>query len=208
MQRWTDQRKLDRASMTDELWLLEHPPVFTQGQSGKPEHILQPGDIPIVHTDRGGQVTYHAPGQLVAYVLLDLTQLGYGIRQLVCQLETVVIELLSGYGITANGDRDAPGVYVNGAKICSIGLRVRRGCSYHGIALNVAMDLEPFQRINPCGYPNLSVTQISDLIEDQNIDSLVGNTRQQIISTFTRVFGYNEPQVTTALPEVFNNESI
>ncbi len=162
MQSFTDQRQ---AQTADELWLVEHPPVFTVGQSGKPEHLLNPGDIPVVQVDRGGQVTYHGPGQIVAYALLDLRRLGWGPRQLVTALEQGVIALLSEFGITAAGRRDAPGVYVDGAKVAALGLRVRRGCCYHGLSLNVAMDLEPFSRINPCGYPGLKVTQLRDLAE-------------------------------------------
>ena len=160
MQEYTERRGADSA---DELWLVEHPPVFTVGLNGKPEHLLAPGDIPVVQIDRGGQVTYHGPGQLVFYPLLDLRRLKLGVRQLVTSLEQAVIDLLGDYGITAVGRRDAPGVYVDGAKIAALGLRVRRGCSYHGLSLNVAMDLEPFARINPCGYPDLRVTQLSAL---------------------------------------------
>ncbi len=160
MQEYTERRGADSA---DELWLVEHPPVFTVGLNGKPEHLLAPGDIPVVQIDRGGQVTYHGPGQLVFYPLLDLRRLKLGVRQLVTSLEQAVIDLLADYGITAVGRRDAPGVYVDGAKIAALGLRVRRGCSYHGLSLNVAMDLEPFARINPCGYPDLRVTQLSAL---------------------------------------------
>ena len=156
MQDFTAQRNADS---TDEIWLLEHHPVFTQGMNGKPEHLLAPGDIPVVPIDRGGQVTYHGPGQLVAYVLLDLTRLGIGIRKLVEVLEQSVIDWLATQGVTAQARRDAPGVYVDGAKIAALGLRVRHGCSYHGLAFNVDMDLEPFSRINPCGYQGLPVTQ-------------------------------------------------
>lgn len=147
----------------DELWFLQHPPVFTQGQAGKAEHVLFSGDIPVVQSDRGGQVTYHGPGQIVVYVLLDLNRLGYGIRSLVTRLENALVETLAGYDITAAARADAPGVYVGDAKIASLGLRVRRGCSYHGLALNVDMDLEPFSRINPCGYRGLRMTQLCDL---------------------------------------------
>jgi lipoyl(octanoyl) transferase len=145
----------------DELWFLEHPPVFTQGQAGKPEHVLDAGGIPVVQSDRGGQVTYHGPGQLVVYALLDLQRLGYGIRSLVTRLEQSIVDCLGGYRIQAAARADAPGVYVEADKIGSIGLRVRKSCTYHGISLNVAMDLEPFSRINPCGYRGLGVTQIS-----------------------------------------------
>jgi lipoyl(octanoyl) transferase len=147
----------------DELWFLEHEPVFTQGQAGKPEHVLAPGAIPVVQSDRGGQVTYHGPGQLMGYVLVDLARLGYGIRSLVTRLEQATVDLLAGYGIEAAGRRDQPGVYVGERKICSLGLRVRKGRTYHGLALNVAMDLEPFARINPCGFRGLAMTQVSEL---------------------------------------------
>lgn len=158
MRSFTDDRTPETP---DEVWLIEHPPVYTLGQNGKPEHILNPGNIPVIHVDRGGQVTYHGPGQLMLYALIDLRRKKIGVRDLVTALEQSVIAMLSEYGITANAKPDAPGVYVNGAKICSLGLRVRRGCSYHGLALNVAMDLKPFAGINPCGYTNLTMTQIS-----------------------------------------------
>jgi lipoyl(octanoyl) transferase len=160
MQRFTDGRG---AGTPDEVWFLEHPPVFTQGMAGKAEHVLAPGDIPVVPIDRGGQVTYHGPGQLVVYPLLDLRRLGLGIRELVVALERSVIELCAARGIEAAGRRDAPGVYVGGRKLASIGLRVRRGGSYHGLALNVNGDLEPFTRINPCGYAGLEMTRLADL---------------------------------------------
>lgn len=160
MQRYTDERTGDSA---DELWALEHPPVFTLGMNGKPEHLLSPGDIPVVAIDRGGQVTYHGPGQLVVYPLLDLKRLGLGVRELVVALENALIALLASYGVNATGRRDAPGVYVDGAKVASLGLRIRRGCTYHGLALNVDMDLEPFSRINPCGYAGLQVTDLARL---------------------------------------------
>jgi lipoyl(octanoyl) transferase len=160
MQAFTAQRN---AATEDELWLLEHPPVYTLGMNGKVEHMLAPGAIPVVAIDRGGQVTYHGPGQLVAYVMLDLRRLGIGIRRLVEVLEQSVIDWLSEQGIVAQARRDAPGVYVDGAKIAALGLRVKHGCSYHGLAFNVDMDLEPFSRINPCGYEGLAVTQLSDL---------------------------------------------
>ena len=156
----------------DEIWLLEHPPVFTQGQAGKPEHVLAPGDIPVVATNRGGQVTFHGPGQLVAYPLLDLHRRGMGIRDLVTLLENAMITTVAAYGVTAFARADAPGIYVEHAldggapevrKLGSIGLRVSRGCSYHGLSLNVAMDLEPFARINPCGYAGLRMTQLREL---------------------------------------------
>jgi lipoyl(octanoyl) transferase len=160
MRAFTDARDADTPS---ELWLVEHPPVFTQGQAGKPEHLLAPGAIPVVQSDRGGQVTYHGPGQAVLYLLLDLRRVGLGVRALVTHMEQAVIALLAEHGITALARPDAPGVYVNDAKIASLGLRVRHGRSYHGLALNVAMDLSPFARINPCGYQGLAVTQLADL---------------------------------------------
>jgi lipoyl(octanoyl) transferase len=169
MRNYTDQRD---ASSQDQLWLLEHPPVFTLGQAGKPEHLLDPGHIPVLRSDRGGQVTYHGPGQLVAYLLLDLRRASLGVRSLVTLLEQTTIALLAEHGITAAARRDAPGVYVAEAKIASIGLRVRHGCSFHGLSLNVAMDLEPFRRINPCGYPGLRVTQLKDLAEHDDLPRL------------------------------------
>jgi lipoyl(octanoyl) transferase len=160
MQAFTEARGPDQP---DELWILEHPPVFTLGLNGRREHLLAPGEIPVVQVDRGGQVTYHGPGQLVVYPLLDLGRCGLGVRELVCALERAVIRCVAGYGITAAGDRNAPGVYVDGRKLASIGLRIRRNCCYHGLALNVDMDLEPFRRINPCGFQGLEVTQLADL---------------------------------------------
>jgi len=159
MQQYTDERGPDSA---DELWLVEHDPVFTLGMNGKPEHLLSPGDIPVVNIDRGGQVTYHGPGQQVAYLLIDIKRLGLGIRAMVEKIEQAIIDLLADYDIDAHGRRDAPGVYVGQAKIAALGLRVRRGCTYHGLALNVNMDLEPFKRINPCGYAGMEVTQLVD----------------------------------------------
>ncbi len=167
MQAFTRQRDRDTA---DRLWLLQHTPVFTLGMNGKREHLLAPGDIPVIDIDRGGQVTYHGPGQLVAYALLDLRRLGIGVRALVDTLEQSVIELLGLHGVTARARADAPGVYVDGAKLAALGLRVKRGCSYHGLALNVAMNLEPFGRINPCGYSGLAVTQLKDLGIDLDVD--------------------------------------
>ena len=159
MKRFTD----DRGPHTqDEVWLVQHPSVFTQGQAGKAEHLLLPGDIPVVKSDRGGQVTYHGPGQLVAYLLLDVRRLGFGVRELVSRMERCLIDLLASYGVSAVAKADAPGVYVDGDKIASLGLRIRNGCSFHGLALNVDMDLEPFRRINPCGYAGLAMTQLRD----------------------------------------------
>jgi lipoyl(octanoyl) transferase len=166
MREYTDQRDADSP---DQLWLLEHPPVFTLGQAGKPEHLLAPGEIPVIKSDRGGQVTYHGPGQLVAYLLLDLRRAGLGVRGLVTLLEQAVIDLLRAEGIEASAREDAPGVYIAGAKIASVGLRVRHGCSFHGLSMNVAMDLTPFERINPCGYPGLEVTQLSELVDEADL---------------------------------------
>ena len=156
----------------DELWFCEHQPVFTQGQAGKAEHVLAPGAIPVVQSDRGGQVTYHGPGQLMGYVLVDLQRRGYGIRSLVTRLEQATIDLLAGYGIASAARPDAPGVYVAGRKICSLGLRVRKGRTYHGLALNVAMDLEPFARINPCGFQGLQMTQVAELGGPRDLDTV------------------------------------
>jgi lipoyl(octanoyl) transferase len=160
MQAFTDARGPDTP---DEIWFLEHPPVFTLGMNGSRAHLLAPGDIPIVQIDRGGQVTYHGPGQLVVYPMLDLRRLGLGVRELVTALESAVIRTAATWNVTAAARRDAPGVYVDGRKLASLGLRIRRGSSYHGLAFNVAMDLEPFQRINPCGFANLEVTDLATL---------------------------------------------
>jgi len=161
MQHFTNTRTLQS---TDELWLLQHPAVFTLGQAGKTEHLLATGDIPVIQVDRGGQVTYHGPGQLVAYLLLDVRRAAIGVRDLVQRMERSLITLLATYQIRAQTQAGAPGVYVDGAKIASLGLRIRRGCSFHGLALNVAMNLEPFSRINPCGYQGLKMTQMQDFI--------------------------------------------
>lgn len=149
----------------DEIWLLQHPRVFTQGQAGKPEHLLAPGDIPVIQVERGGQVTYHGPGQLVAYLLLDLRRLGLGVRELVTAMEQSLVDVLASYAVQAAPKADAPGVYVDGEKIASLGLRVSRGCSFHGLALNVDMDMSPFWRINPCGYAGLKMVQLRDLLD-------------------------------------------
>jgi lipoyl(octanoyl) transferase len=160
MQRFTDERA---AATPDEIWFLEHPPVFTLGVNASRTHLLAPGDIPVVHVDRGGQVTYHGPGQLVVYPLVDLRRAGVAIREFVTALERGVIDLAAQFGIGAEGRRSAPGVYVEGRKLASVGVRVRRGGSYHGLAVNVALDLEPFRRINPCGYQGLQMTQLAEL---------------------------------------------
>jgi lipoyl(octanoyl) transferase len=160
MQAFTAQRTADTP---DELWLLEHPPVYTLGQAGKSEHLIAETTIPLVPIDRGGQITYHGPGQLVAYVLVDLRRRGYGIRELVTRMEQAVIDLLATHGVAAERLAGAPGVYVDGAKIAALGLRVKQGCTYHGLAFNVDMDLAPFAAINPCGYAGMRVTQCRDL---------------------------------------------
>lgn len=180
------------ASTPDELWLLEHPRVYTQGQAGKAEHILAPGDIPVILVDRGGQVTYHGPGQLVVYLMIDLTRHRLGIRSLVDVIEQAIVRTLAGMGVAAAPRPDAPGVYVEQAKIASLGLRVRRGCSFHGLALNVAMDMEPFRRINPCGYAGMAMCQVSDFVpgatvaglaptlSDELVDGLAGGTVRRV----------------------------
>lgn len=173
MQRFTAERDADTA---DELWLLEHPPVFTLGRNGKPEHVHDTGDIPLIQVDRGGQVTYHGPGQLVAYLLLDLNRRGLGVQSLVRLLEQAVIDLLAAHAVRGERRDKAPGVYVDGRKIAALGLRVRRGCSFHGLSLNVDMDLAPFNMINPCGYRGLEVTQTSDL----GIEAPVGDIATQL----------------------------
>lgn len=160
MRHYTDTRA---AASADVLWLLEHPAVYTFGQAGRPEHLLDAGDTPVVHSDRGGQVTWHGPGQCVAYLMLDLKRLGIGVREMVERIEGAVIALLAGYGIHGLGRREAPGVYVDGAKIAALGLRVRRGCSYHGLSFNVDPDLAAFRGINPCGFAGLAVTRLVDL---------------------------------------------
>jgi len=179
------------AESLDQLWLVEHPPVFTQGQAGKAEHLLVPGDIPVVQSDRGGQVTYHGPGQLVAYPLLDLRRLKMGVRDLVTALEQTIVATLAHYQIDAFPKPDAPGVYVNTNgrvdKIASLGLRVRRGCSFHGLALNVAMDLSPFLRINPCGYQGLAMTQMKNLMPSS---PNLGDVKDQLVIQFAQKLGY------------------
>lgn len=169
MRSFTDVRG---AGDPDQIWFVEHPPVFTLGLAGNKAHLIDPGEIEVVETDRGGQVTYHGPGQLVCYVLLDLRRRGLDIRRLVEALEGAVIDTVRGFGIEAYGRRDAPGVYVDSRKLAAIGLRVRRGYSYHGIAFNIAMDLAPFSRINPCGYEGLEVTQLSDLCDVASIGAV------------------------------------
>ena len=182
MVEFTDNRDADTP---DELWLLEHPPVFTLGLAGDRSHILAPGSIPIVQVDRGGQVTYHGPGQIIAYTLIDLKRAGLGIRDLVTIMEQTVIDTVADYGITAESRCDAPGVYVSGAKLASVGLRIRRGCSYHGLALNVAMDLQPFEQINPCGYAGMKMTQVSDLGGPAELPSVIDNLTRKLSAALT-----------------------
>lgn len=171
----------------DEIWFLQHPPVYTLGINANREHLLTPTDIPVVPVDRGGQVTFHGPGQLVVYTLLDLKRANLGVRDLISALESAMITTVANYGIKAVSRKDAPGIYVDGAKLGSIGLRIRRGCSYHGLALNVDMDLAPFGRINPCGFANLPVTQLTELVGPVNMDNVVNLLRasltKQILST-------------------------
>lgn len=170
----------------DELWLLEHPPVFTLGQAGRTEHLLDAGGIPVIDSDRGGQVTYHGPGQLVAYVLVDLRRRQLGVRHLVDGLEQCVIDMLAAAGVTGQRKVRAPGVYVSGKKVCALGLRIRNGCSYHGLALNVDVDLAPFQGIDPCGYRGLQVTRLKDLGIQWDVES----AGKRLVATFSRQFGY------------------
>ena len=190
MKKFTDERS---AETNDELWLVEHPSVFTLGQAGKPEHILNPGDIPIVQSDRGGQVTYHGPGQLVGYLLIDLKRRRHGVRDLVSGIENTLIDFLEQQGITSQARKDAPGVYVGAAKIAALGLRVRKGRSYHGFSLNVDMDLEPFTRINPCGYEGLEVTQL----RAQGVKMNVQSASAQLVDHLKHRFGYNSVQYLT-----------
>ena len=193
MQAFTDARD---AQTPDELWLVEHDPVFTLGQAGKPEHVLAPGAIPVIHVDRGGQVTYHGPGQIVAYPLLDLRRLHLGVRELVRRIEQALIDTLAEWNIQAARHEGAPGVYVADAKIAALGLRVRHGCCFHGLAFNVAMDLEPFQRINPCGYAGLRVTQMLDL----GGPSRLTDVEEVLIAELGRQFGLSPQEADPALP--------
>jgi len=177
----------------DELWLLSHAPVFTQGQAGKPEHLLQTADIPVVQIDRGGQVTYHGPGQLVVYLLMDVRRAGLGARELVERMEQSVIDVLAALGIAGEPQRKAPGVYVNGAKIAALGLRIRQGCSYHGLSFNIDMDLAPFARINPCGYEGMPVTQLRDLLPAGSArDALLERTADALTKALARRLGFSQ----------------
>jgi lipoyl(octanoyl) transferase len=195
MQRFTDERD---ESTPDELWLVEHEPVFTLGQAGKPEHVLMPGEIPVIHVDRGGQVTYHGPGQIVAYPLLDLRRLKIGVRDYVCRIEQAVIDTLGEWNIAGARRDGAPGVYVNGAKIAALGIRVRRGCAFHGLAFNIAGEsVPPFGRINPCGYEGLQVVAMSDLGGPSSLDAI----KPVLLDNLAAQFGL-ELRVESSLPEL------
>ncbi|WP_436322652.1 lipoyl(octanoyl) transferase LipB [Vibrio cidicii] len=190
MHQFTDQRSEETR---DEVWLVEHNPVFTQGQAGKAEHLLNTGDIPVVQSDRGGQVTYHGPGQLVVYFLINLRRKKLGVRDLVTTIEHLVINTLKAYNIDSAARPDAPGVYVDGKKICSLGLRIRKGCSFHGLALNVNMDLSPFQRINPCGYQGMEMVQVSELGGPNELATI----EQQLIKELVNLLGYEQVTFST-----------
>lgn len=186
MRHFTEERDADTP---DEIWFLEHPPVFTLGLAGKAEHVLTPGNIPVIHIDRGGQVTYHGPGQLLVYPLIDLKRLRLGVRALIEAIENSVIATLKEFDIAALSKREAPGVYTqDGRKLASLGLRVRRGCSYHGLAFNVAMDLEPFSRINPCGYAGLQMTQVSELGGPNEVNAVAQRLKPHLLE----YLGYNK----------------
>jgi len=195
MQRFTDARTDDTP---DELWLVEHDPVFTLGQAGRPEHVLMAGEIPVLHVDRGGQVTYHGPGQIVAYPLLDLRRLKVGVREYVERIEQAVIDTLADWNIHAGRREGAPGVYVNGAKIAALGIRVRRGCSFHGLAFNIGMDLEPFRRINPCGYAGLEVVAMQDLGGPASLDAV----KPALLAHLAEQFGLHLQAAAPELPAV------
>ena len=195
MSAFTDQRGPDTP---DELWVLEHDPVFTLGQAGKMEHVLAPGEISVVPVDRGGQVTYHGPGQIVAYPLIDLRRVGVGVRELVNRIEQAIIDTLEHWNIEAVRREGAPGVYVADAKVAALGLRVRRGCSFHGLAFNVNMNLEPFHRINPCGYKGLAVTQVLDL----GGPSRLSDVEDVLVGEFCRQFGFEAVAAAPVIPEL------
>ncbi|OGS96808.1 MAG: octanoyltransferase [Gallionellales bacterium RIFCSPLOWO2_02_FULL_57_47] len=190
MKKFTAERTPDGQTpgTRDEIWLAQHPPTYTQGLAGKPEHLLHPTDIPVIRIDRGGQITYHGPGQIVAYLLLDLRRWKINVRELVCLMEQAVIDLLGEFGVAAQGREDAPGVYVDDAKIASLGLKIKHGCCYHGLALNVDMDLSPFANINPCGYAGLRVTQCCELGITAGIEELQAQLAQNLIHGLQRHF--------------------
>ncbi|HBH7907799.1 lipoyl(octanoyl) transferase LipB [Vibrio parahaemolyticus] len=197
MHEFTDQRTEETP---DEVWLVEHNPVFTQGQAGKAEHLINTGDIPVVQSDRGGQVTYHGPGQIVAYFLINLRRKKLGVRDLVTTIENLVINTLKAYNIDSAARPDAPGVYVDGKKICSLGLRIRKGCSFHGLALNVNMDLTPFLRINPCGYAGMEMVQVSQF----NGPSDVETVEKQLIEELVTLLDYERVEFSTEAPSQGN----
>ena len=184
MKKFTDSRE---AHAPDEIWFVQHPPVFTLGQAGKVEHLLTPGDIPVVHSDRGGQVTYHGPGQLVCYLLIDVRRRKLGVRDLVTAIEQSIVQLIKAYGVVSESKREAPGVYVNGRKLAALGLRIRKGCSYHGLSLNVDMDLKPFSNINPCGFEGLEVIDMKRL----GIDRSMTEVREALTDILIRQIGYD-----------------
>ncbi|MDO9890156.1 lipoyl(octanoyl) transferase LipB [Glaesserella parasuis] len=195
MQDFTDSRDEQTA---DEIWLVQHPSVFTQGSAGKPEHLLNPTNIPVVQSDRGGQITYHGLGQQIMYVLIDIKRHkakgnDLSVRDLVTALEQCVVKTLAGYGINAYPKPDAPGVYVDGKKICSLGLRIRKGCSFHGLALNIQMDLIPFRNINPCGYAGLEMCQLADFVAEAEADC--DKVSPKLVDYFTQILGYNKQQI-------------
>ncbi|RJG51657.1 lipoyl(octanoyl) transferase LipB [Motilimonas pumila] len=190
MQAFTDNRT---ETSLDEFWLVQHPPVFTQGSAGKAEHVLVPGDIPVVASDRGGQVTYHGPGQQVLYVLVNIKRKAFGVRDLVTFIEQAIISVLGQYQIEAYAKPDAPGVYVDGKKIASLGLRIRKGCSFHGLALNIDMDLAPFLRINPCGYAGLEMTQVTDLADHADSEDIA----KQLVLALSQSLSYTNIEWTT-----------
>lgn len=193
MQNFTTKRD---ESTADELWCLQHPPVFTMGLNGKDKHLLNVENIPVINIDRGGQVTYHGPGQLVIYTLLDLKRLNIGVKELVTTIETAIIELLKQYGINATGKENAPGVYVNEEKIAALGLRIKKNKSYHGLSLNIDMNLSPFQQINPCGYAGMAVTQVKNLFDECNFNSV----KSDLISILSNQLGYNSTSTFSELP--------
>ncbi|MFK5216942.1 lipoyl(octanoyl) transferase LipB [Glaesserella parasuis] len=195
MQDFTDSRDEQTA---DEIWLVQHPSVFTQGSAGKPEHLLNPTNIPVVQSDRGGQITYHGLGQQIMYVLIDIKRHktkgnDLSVRDLVTALEQCVVKTLADYGINAYPKPDTPGVYVDGKKICSLGLRIRKGCSFHGLALNIQMDLTPFRNINPCGYAGLEMCQLADFVAEAEADC--DKVSPKLVDYFTQILGYNKQQI-------------
>lgn len=201
MQSFTDERD---ENTPDEIWLVQHPAVFTQGSAGKPEHLLMRSNIPVVQSDRGGQITYHGEGQQVMYVLLDIKRLKaqgkeISVRDLVTALEQSVVKTLADYGVEGYPKADAPGVYVDGRKICSLGLRIRKGCSFHGLALNIHMDLSPFHQINPCGYAGLEMCQLSELIEQD--DLTCDDVSPKLVAHFCTSLGYNNQQIINKIEE-------